>query len=106
MAGAAVCASRGLGLPLTPPAAGPNRTWIPKGRRPSWHPDDCTSPCCGVWRPAPRSNPVPTDGAATTTATGQVRCDVCGLPVSSEYVARTGRTRHGNHRDPNEEAAA
>lgn len=27
-------------------------------------------------------------------------CEVCGIPVSAAYIAKTGRARHGHHPDP------
>ena len=106
MAGTAVCATRGIELPLAPAAPGPGRRWVPKDQRPPWHPDDCTSPCCGVWRPAPSPDPAPVARDTSDTKPGPLRCQVCGLPVTSEYVATTGQARHGNHRDQNVEKEA
>lgn len=38
---------------------------------------------------APRPEPPPPPAAAP--------CEVCGLTVTADYIARTGRARHGHH---------
>jgi hypothetical protein len=115
--GTVVCTNRGLDIPLTPPGQGLRRAWEPSPTRPSWHPDDCTSPCCGRWRvvapdtPAPPGLPAAVPAPAVTALPADdspIPCEVCGRAVARDYVLRTGRHRHGNHPDssPRQETRA
>lgn len=112
MTGTVICAARGVEVPLTPPGEGLHRVWEPSPTRLSWHPDDCTSSCCGRWRAATSTplsdksvrvhHPVvmaPT-AAALPPGDGPIPCEVCGRAVSRDYVRRTGHRRHGNHPHP------
>jgi len=83
-----VAASRGIELPdpdapaVRPPAkpaAPARRTWAGRPVLPAPRPpiEDVPAP------PAPLTGPQP--------------CEVCGLLVSAEYIARTGAARHGHH---------
>jgi len=110
--GTMVCAARGVDVPLTPPGQGLHRVWEPSPTRPSWHPDDCTSSCCGRWRATastPLSDRSPRHGqpgamappvAALPAGHGPIPCEVCGRAVARDYVLRTGLRRHGNHPHP------
>lgn len=110
MSGTVVCAKRGLDVPLTPPGQGLRRTWEPNATRPSWHPDDCASPCCGRWRavtpelPRNRSarpgTPVGIPEPAPAAGDGPIPCEVCGRGMTRDYVLRTGLRRHGDHLSP------
>ncbi|HET9656581.1 MAG TPA: hypothetical protein VFP72_14585 [Kineosporiaceae bacterium] len=110
--GTVVCAARGVDVPLTPPGQGLHRVWEPSPTRLAWHPDDCTSSCCGRWRAAATAPLSPTSdrrhqpAAAVSTAAallpgdGPIPCEVCGRAVTRDYVLRTGLRRHGNHPRP------
>lgn len=110
--GTVVCAARGVDVPLTPPGHGLHRVWEPSSTRLNWHPDDCTSSCCGRWRAAasaPPSDMSTRQGrpvvmapavAALLAGDGPIPCEVCGRAVARDYVLRTGLRRHGNHPNP------
>ncbi len=45
----------------------------------------------------PSEAPTPRLTAHDERPAGPQPCDVCGLPVTAAYIARTGRARHANH---------
>lgn len=93
-----VCATRcyacQFGECQDPPAW---HTWAEKDdiehAKATGQPDPAESRCgcsCAVVREPAAAHEMPRD------VTPQP-CDVCGLPVTAAYTARTGRTRHANH---------
>lgn len=49
-------------------------------------------------QPEPEPEPVVTaPEPAPPAPSGPQPCEACGIPVSADYIARTGRARHGHH---------